>query len=115
MILAILAVENLPAWIRLLVNSSDPLPPKQDEAMSTAPPPAVPKTVETTDVPATMPGHEAQSGSPTLTSTSPLAGAMPKIVRFDSLARCGDEIWIENDGQIYRLRRTRQGKLILTK
>jgi hemin uptake protein HemP len=40
---------------------------------------------------------------------------LPKIIRFDALARCGDEIWIENDGQIYRLRKTRQGKLILTK
>jgi hemin uptake protein HemP len=40
---------------------------------------------------------------------------IPKIVRFESLARCGDEIWIENEGQIYRLRKTRQGKLILTK
>jgi len=40
---------------------------------------------------------------------------LPKIIRFDSLARCGDEIWIENEGQIYRLRKTRQGKLILTK
>ncbi|RMF42270.1 MAG: hemin uptake protein HemP [Planctomycetota bacterium] len=40
---------------------------------------------------------------------------LPKIIRFDSLARCGDEVWIENNGQIYRLRRTRQGKLILTK
>jgi hemin uptake protein HemP len=41
--------------------------------------------------------------------------SMPKLVRFEALARCGDEIWIENQGQIYRLRRTRQGKLILTK
>lgn len=41
--------------------------------------------------------------------------SIPKIVRFESLARCGDEIWIENEGQIYRLRKTRQGKLILTK
>lgn len=40
---------------------------------------------------------------------------LPKIIRFESLARCGDEIWIENNGQLYRLRRTRQGKLILTK
>lgn len=40
---------------------------------------------------------------------------LPKIIRFAALARCGDEIWIENDGQIYRLRKTRQGKLILTK
>lgn len=40
---------------------------------------------------------------------------LPKIIRFDALARCGEEIWIENNGQIYRLRRTKQGKLILTK
>ena len=40
---------------------------------------------------------------------------LPKIIKFDALARCGDEIWIENEGQIYRLRKTRQGKLILTK
>jgi hemin uptake protein HemP len=46
---------------------------------------------------------------------SPSTGTLPKIVKFDALARCGDEIWIENEGQIYRLRKTRQGKLILTK
>jgi len=40
---------------------------------------------------------------------------LPKIIKFDSLARCGEEIWIECEGQIYRLRKTRQGKLILTK
>ncbi len=45
----------------------------------------------------------------------PEAMTLPKIVKFDSLARCGGEIWIENEGQIYRLRKTRQGKLILTK
>jgi len=39
----------------------------------------------------------------------------PKIVPFQDLARCGEEIWIENEGQIYRLRKTKQGKLILTK
>lgn len=38
-----------------------------------------------------------------------------KIIPFRSLCRCGDEVWIENDGAIYRLRRTRLGKLILTK
>ena len=47
-----------------------------------------------------------------LESSSP---AFPKIIKFDSLARCGDEIWIENNGQIYRLQRTKQGKLLLTK
>jgi hemin uptake protein HemP len=44
-----------------------------------------------------------------------ISDRMPKIVPFEQLARCGDEIWIECNGQIYRLRRTRQGKLILTK
>jgi len=43
------------------------------------------------------------------------ADALPKMIRFEHLSRCGDEVWIENMGQIYRLRRTRQGKLILTK
>ncbi|WP_153558274.1 hemin uptake protein HemP [Roseimaritima sediminicola] len=38
-----------------------------------------------------------------------------KIVRFQDLAHCGEEIWIEHEGQLYRLRKTRQGKLILTK
>lgn len=46
---------------------------------------------------------------------SKLAESLPKIISFDSIARCGDEIWIENSGQIYRLRKTKQGKLILTK
>lgn len=41
--------------------------------------------------------------------------SLPKIIPFATLARCGEEIWIENEGQIYRLRKTRQGKLILTK
>ncbi len=43
------------------------------------------------------------------------AAKLPKIIKFESLARCGEEIWIESEGQIYRLRKTRQGKLILTK
>lgn len=40
---------------------------------------------------------------------------LPKVISFNTLAPCGDEIWIENNGQLYRLRRTSQGKLILTK
>jgi len=44
-----------------------------------------------------------------------MSDRMPKIIPFEQLARCGEEIWIECGGQIYRLRRTRQGKLILTK
>lgn len=48
-------------------------------------------------------------------SVDSIADRMPKIIPFEQLARCGEEIWIECNGQIYRLRRTRQGKLILTK
>mgnify|MGYP001553637958 CR=1 FL=1 len=51
-------------------------------------------------------GSESQANLTTL---------LPKVVKFSDLARCGEEIWIENEGQLYRLRRTRQGKLILTK
>ena len=40
---------------------------------------------------------------------------LPKIIHFDELARCGEEIWLECAGQLYRLRKTRQDKLILTK
>ena len=43
------------------------------------------------------------------------APRLPKIIPFSSLATCGEEVWIENNGQLYRLRRTNQGKLILTK
>jgi len=53
-----------------------------------------------------------------VTETDPMQAALfglPKIIKFDSIARCGEEVWIENEGQIYRLRKTRQGKLILTK
>ena len=38
-----------------------------------------------------------------------------KIIRFKDLARCGEEIWIEHEGKLYRLQSTRQGKLVLTK
>ena len=40
---------------------------------------------------------------------------LPKIISFQDICRCGDEVWIECDRQVYRLRRTKQGKLILTK
>ncbi len=39
----------------------------------------------------------------------------PKVVNFEDLARCGNEVWIRNGGKLYRLQQTRQGKLILTK
>ncbi len=58
--------------------------------------------------------HENQPNDPTQ-GTSELKPELPKIISFTSLARCGDEVWIETGGQVYRLRKTRQGKLILTK
>lgn len=45
----------------------------------------------------------------------PSSPKLPKIVSFDTLARCGNELWIENNGEIYRLRRTKNGNLIMTK
>ncbi|MCS7470860.1 hemin uptake protein HemP [Stieleria sp. ICT_E10.1] len=44
-----------------------------------------------------------------------LDNSLRKIVRFSDLARCGDEVWIEYEGKLYRLQSTRQGKLVLTK
>ncbi|GAB5406763.1 MAG: hypothetical protein Aurels2KO_49940 [Aureliella sp.] len=41
--------------------------------------------------------------------------SLPKIVDFQELSRCGDEVWIGHKGTLYRLRCTKQGKLILTK
>ena len=48
-------------------------------------------------------------------AVDPAEAKLPKIIAFEELARCGEEVWIENRGDLYRLRRTRQGKLILTK
>ena len=60
---------------------------------------------------------ENQTGenAPKFLNQSAVQPNMPKIISFDELSRCGDEIWIENRGDLYRLRRTKQGKLILTK
>jgi hemin uptake protein HemP len=59
--------------------------------------------------------QENDQGETKLHCDNPEAPMLPKIIKFDTLARCGDEIWIEHNGQIYRLRKTRQDKLILTK
>lgn len=42
-------------------------------------------------------------------------GSILNPVAFDTLADASDELWIELQGQLYRLRKTKQGKLILTK
>lgn len=59
-------------------------------------------------------GGEGVESREVVTSSS-YSGRLPKIIPFRELCRCGDEVWIENEGQLYRLRRTKQGKLILTK
>lgn len=58
---------------------------------------------------------ERLRNGPASADLEPPGVRLPKIVPFRELCRCGDELWIENDGELYRLRRTRQGKLILTK
>lgn len=58
----------------------------------------------------------SQSGpSPAAGESAGAAASLPKIIPFSSLVRCGDEVWIEHAGSLYRLRRTKQDKLILTK
>ena len=52
---------------------------------------------------------------PTSLEDHEVISRLPKIISFEELARCGEEIWIENNGDLYRLRRTKQGKLLLTK
>ncbi|QDT05491.1 hypothetical protein K227x_38910 [Rubripirellula lacrimiformis] len=54
-----------------------------------------------------------QAGAPVNPSWQHPLGS--KVIRFTDLARCGQEIWIEHEGQLYRLRQTRHGKLVLTK
>lgn len=71
--------------------------------------------------PACAPENQASSESVSSSSgaTLPEAAhppvALPKIVAFEELARCGEEIWISHRGQLYRLQSTKAGKLILTK
>ncbi len=48
----------------------------------------------------------------------PEGGSHPfrsKVIRFGDLVGCGQEVWIEHKGQLYRLRETRHGKLLLSK
>jgi len=56
-----------------------------------------------------------ESGDRQAEQAQAMATSLPKIIPFSSLVRCGDEVWIEHAGNLYRLRRTKQDKLILTK
>ncbi|WP_404307108.1 hemin uptake protein HemP [Neorhodopirellula lusitana] len=38
-----------------------------------------------------------------------------KVIQFDELSKSEDEVLIEHTGQLYRLRKTRHGKLVLSK
>lgn len=82
---------------------------------SQLPPHSQPDDVLRLEPGATTEQTRAATEQTALTEKTAAHAGLPKIIKFDSLARCGDEIWIENEGQIYRLRKTRQGKLILTK
>jgi len=63
-------------------------------------------------------GQDSQELAPEFPKNVPVAnekGSDGVGERVDNAGACGDEVWIENEGQLYRLRRTKQGKLILTK
>lgn len=60
-------------------------------------------------------GPGQSDSSPGAGESAGAAASLPKIIPFSSLVRCGDEVWIEHAGSLYRLRRTKQDKLILTK
>ncbi|MEM6690392.1 MAG: hemin uptake protein HemP [Planctomycetota bacterium] len=76
------------------MSATDPTPPKIDDAIRVA----------DASVPQSLTPASAKDEI-----------EMPKIIPFEQLARCGDEVWIGYEGQLYRLRRTKSGKLILTK
>lgn len=83
-------------------------------------PPAPARIRPSEGLPIRLPAMNSPKQTPTSSrpdfELEPLAGSLlPKVIKFTDLARCGEEVWIENQGQLYRLRRTRQGKLILTK
>ena len=59
------------------------------------------------------PGCESGGDRPAVPPRPPVTRPAP--VRFGDLAGDAAEVEIEHAGQIYRLRRTRAGKLLLTK
>lgn len=73
--------------------------------------------------PPTEPGRTAemtnadrpQSSGPTSVPPDPTAAAPPLAIPSEDLFRGGREVLIRHESQLYRLRLTRSGKLILTK
>ena len=63
--------------------------------------------------PDTQPLHPASSAAIPTSGVSPVAG-IRRLLSAELFA-AGAVVEIEHDGEIYRLRHTRRGKLILTK
>ena len=62
-----------------------------------------------------QPAYDLPCGeSPDAAMTPPTGRVTPKY-RYADLSRAGTEVLIEHEGQTYRLRTTRNGKLILNK
>ncbi|XZE22171.1 hemin uptake protein HemP [Pirellulaceae bacterium SH449] len=60
-------------------------------------------------------GDSHKVGSPAARCPVHAPGTMLNPLSFEELASGSDEVWIEGGGQLYRLRQTKQNKLILTK
>lgn len=61
---------------------------------------------------------QTQLNTPSVGVSNPVVKSAPgdiKVVSFEEIAGDQKEVLIDNHGDIYRLRRTRLGKLILTK
>lgn len=56
---------------------------------------------------------ELPTGQGSAAQTTP--PSLPKIIPFSEISRCGEEVWISHNNQLYRLQTTKLGKLILTK
>jgi hemin uptake protein HemP len=61
----------------------------------------------------TLDSERAEKGAARCPQHRP--GTVLNPISFDTLTEKAEELWIELEGQLYRLRKTKQGKLILTK
>ena len=77
------------------------------------PAPTSPESLDSQRRTPAVAGAPAPPGPPALPRLPGLPG--PQRVRFTDLAGEAVEVEVEHAGQIYRLRRTKAGKLLLTK
>lgn len=72
---------------------------------------------ELQDIPTENLGHDEEREPMAHAARCPAhaPGTMLNPLSFDQLANGSEEVWIEGGGQLYRLRQTKQNKLILTK